>query len=106
MTPDSLAASTDSTTSESTAELFDLVSVARNSAVTCWARSILRPMSMKYQPGSRTMFSLLRPDSASIPESTAACVEANVMPLSPGLSDSSATARSVAPSTIQVSPES
>ena len=106
MTPDSLAASTDSTTSESTAELCDWVRVDRSSAVTCCARSSRRPMSMKYQPGSRTMFSLARPDSASMPESTAAWVEDSVMPPSPEVSDSSATARSVAPSTIQVSPDS
>jgi len=61
---------------------------------------------MKYQPGSRIMFSLANPDSASMPESTAAWVEPSVIPPSPGAAASSATARSPAPRTIQVSPDS
>ena len=52
------------------------------------------------------MFSLANPDSASMPDSTAACVEDSTIPVSPGVSASSATARSIPPSTIQVSSDS
>ena len=59
-----------------------------------------------YQPGSRTMFSLTIPASASRPDSTRSAASVSWSPWSYGLAASAASARSTSASTIQTSSDS